>query len=104
MASYQEGLKGSVVISILQARLKVAYETRATGLEFPSWNVEAWEAKLRDLGGDPVKPPVKTAVEEPTKAANADAVKDAGGDADGDAGGDAGENTVEVVIEEGGAA
>ncbi|KAJ0430124.1 hypothetical protein HanHA300_Chr17g0665411 [Helianthus annuus] len=102
MASYREGLKGSVVISLLQARLKMAYEARATGLECPSWNVEAWEAKLRDLGGDPVKPHVKPAVEEPTKAADADAdaVKDAGGNADGDAG----DNIVEAMTEEGGAA
>ncbi|MFS7953080.1 hypothetical protein Hanom_Chr07g00614401 [Helianthus anomalus] len=76
----------------------MAYEARATGLECPSWNVKAWEAKLRDLGGDPVKPPMKPAVEEPTKVVDvdADAVKDVDGNAC--------ENTVEAVIEEGGAA
>ncbi|MFS7945718.1 hypothetical protein Hanom_Chr06g00527491 [Helianthus anomalus] len=61
----------------------MAYEARAMGLECPSWNVEAWETKLRDLGDEPVKPPVKPVTEEPTRAAdaNADATKDDGGDA-----------------------
>ncbi|MFS7979292.1 hypothetical protein Hanom_Chr10g00925631 [Helianthus anomalus] len=52
MASYRESLKGSIVVSLLQARLKMAYEARAMGLEFPSWNVEAWEAKLRILAAN----------------------------------------------------
>ncbi|KAJ0821024.1 hypothetical protein HanPSC8_Chr16g0715131 [Helianthus annuus] len=51
MTTYREGLKGSVVISLLQARLKMAYEAKALGFECPSWNVSAWEAKLKDLGG-----------------------------------------------------
>ncbi|MFS7997323.1 hypothetical protein Hanom_Chr12g01140391 [Helianthus anomalus] len=67
MVSYRESLKGSVVISLLQARLKMAYEDKAMGLECPSWNVEAWEAKLRDLGGNPVEYPAKPVVEEPIK-------------------------------------
>ncbi|MFS7962802.1 hypothetical protein Hanom_Chr08g00730781 [Helianthus anomalus] len=33
MASYREGLKNSVVISLLQARLKMAYEAKALGFE-----------------------------------------------------------------------
>ncbi|KAM0070151.1 hypothetical protein Hdeb2414_s0001g00009951 [Helianthus debilis subsp. tardiflorus] len=37
MASYRESLKGSVVISLLQARLKMAYEAKTMGLESPSW-------------------------------------------------------------------
>ncbi|MFS7917321.1 hypothetical protein Hanom_Chr03g00187641 [Helianthus anomalus] len=84
MASYREGLKNSVVISLLQARLKMAYEAKAMGFECPSWNVEAWEVKLRDLGGNPVD--MKPIAEEPAKVAekvvnaNADAGNDAGAD------------------------
>ncbi|KAJ0588192.1 hypothetical protein HanIR_Chr04g0171741 [Helianthus annuus] len=95
LASYRESLKGSVVISLLQARLKMAYEAKTMGLECPSCNVEAWEAKLRDLGGSPVEHPVKPAVEEPAKVAekavyaDVDAGDDAGGDAGADAGGNA---------------
>ncbi|MFS7984895.1 hypothetical protein Hanom_Chr11g00992071 [Helianthus anomalus] len=95
MASYREGLKGSVVISLLQARLKMAHEAEAMGFECPSWNVEAWEAKLRDLGRNPVEHPTKPGVEEPAKVA------DAGGDAEKYAGPDAGEV---AMVEEGGAA
>ncbi|MFS7962300.1 hypothetical protein Hanom_Chr08g00725041 [Helianthus anomalus] len=105
MASYRESLKGSVVISLLQARLKMAYEARAIGLECPSWNVEAWEAKLRDLGDELVKPPVKPVTEEPTKAANADAdaIKDDDGDAWKDVGKDVGPDAGEgeAMVEEG---
>ncbi|KAJ0467920.1 hypothetical protein HanIR_Chr14g0690721 [Helianthus annuus] len=36
MASYQEGLKSSVVIYLLQAKLKMAYEAKAMGFECPS--------------------------------------------------------------------
>ncbi|MFS7948307.1 hypothetical protein Hanom_Chr06g00558401 [Helianthus anomalus] len=43
MASYWESLQGSVIVSHLQARLKMTYEARAMGLECPSWIVEAWE-------------------------------------------------------------
>ncbi|MFS7962600.1 hypothetical protein Hanom_Chr08g00728551 [Helianthus anomalus] len=42
MATYRESLKGSVVISLLQARLKMAHEAKALGFEWPSWNVDAW--------------------------------------------------------------
>ncbi|KAJ0623022.1 hypothetical protein HanIR_Chr01g0027141 [Helianthus annuus] len=55
MVTYREGLKSSVVTSLLQARLKMAYEAKALGFECPSWDVDAWETKLRSLGGNPVK-------------------------------------------------
>ncbi|MFS7984290.1 hypothetical protein Hanom_Chr11g00984781 [Helianthus anomalus] len=32
----------------------MAYEARTMDFECPSWNVNAWEAKLKDLGGNPV--------------------------------------------------
>ncbi|MFS7945684.1 hypothetical protein Hanom_Chr06g00527121 [Helianthus anomalus] len=99
MASYRESLKGSVVVSLLQTRLKMAYEARAMGLECPSWNMEAWEAKLRNLRREPVKPTVKPVTEEPTKVADADAD---GGDVGKDVGPDAGEG--EAMVEEGGSA
>ncbi|MFS7930172.1 hypothetical protein Hanom_Chr04g00341001 [Helianthus anomalus] len=38
MASYREGLKVFVVVSLLQARLKMAYEAKAMGFKCPSWN------------------------------------------------------------------
>ncbi|MFS7997939.1 hypothetical protein Hanom_Chr12g01147891 [Helianthus anomalus] len=89
MAFYWEGLKGSVVISLLQAKLNMAHEAKAMGFKCLSWNIEAWEAKLRNLGGNPVEHPAKPVVEEPAKAAekvvDADAGKNAGGDAGADA-------------------
>ncbi|KAM0027771.1 hypothetical protein Hdeb2414_s0019g00544051 [Helianthus debilis subsp. tardiflorus] len=100
MNTYREGLKGSIVISLLQARLKMAYEAKAMGFECPSWNVNAWEAKLKDLGGNPVENPAKPMGEEPSKAVEEAA--DAGGDAeknpDGDTGAGAGGD---AVVEEG---
>ncbi|KAJ0510120.1 hypothetical protein HanIR_Chr11g0537051 [Helianthus annuus] len=105
MASYREGVKNSVVISLLQARLKMAYEAKAMGFECSSWNVEAWEAKLSDLGGNPVEHPVKPVVEKPAEVAekvvNADA--EAGNNAGGDTGVDAGADVDEEMIEEGAA-
>ncbi|KAJ0501201.1 hypothetical protein HanHA300_Chr11g0398071 [Helianthus annuus] len=102
MTTYREGLKGSVVISLLQARLKMAYEANTMGFECPSWNVSAWEAKLKDLRGNPVEYPAKPASEEPSKAAEEAA--DAGGDAeknpDGGVGAGAGGD---VAVEEGAA-
>ncbi|MFS7954238.1 hypothetical protein Hanom_Chr07g00627941 [Helianthus anomalus] len=83
----------------------MAYEAKAMGFECPSWNVEAWEAKLRDLGGNPVEHPVKPVVEKPAEVAkkvanvNANAGKDAGGDTAVDAGVD----VDEAMIEEGAA-
>ena len=112
MASYRESLKNSVIISLLQARLKMAYEARALGFECLSWNIKAWEMKLKDLGGNPVEPPSKPAAEEPAKVTekvdDAGASKDAGGDAETnaekDAGRDAGEDFADEVITEEGAA
>ncbi|MFS8001468.1 hypothetical protein Hanom_Chr13g01190701 [Helianthus anomalus] len=68
MVSYRESLNGSVVISLLQARLKMAYEAKDLGFECPSWNVEAW---LRELGGNLMEHPAKPIVEEPAKVADA---------------------------------
>ncbi|KAJ0911618.1 hypothetical protein HanRHA438_Chr06g0265101 [Helianthus annuus] len=108
MASYRESLKNSVVISLLQARLKMAYEAMALGFECPSWNTKAWEMKLKDLGGNPVEPPSKPAAEKSTKMAEkvdeAGATKDAGGDAADEAGMNAGEDAAgEDTMEEGAA-
>ncbi|MFS7978357.1 putative mRNA splicing factor SYF2 [Helianthus anomalus] len=102
MNSYRECLKGSVVISLLQARLKMAYEARALGFECPFWNVASWEAKLKDLGGNPVELPAKPVVEESSKAAEIEV--DAGGDAENDAGADPGAGAGdEAMVEEGAA-
>ncbi|KAF5759357.1 hypothetical protein HanXRQr2_Chr16g0740281 [Helianthus annuus] len=64
MVSYRESLKSSVVISLLQARLKMAHETKALGFECPSWDVGAWETKLKNLCGTSSKP----AIAESSKA------------------------------------
>ncbi|KAJ0846928.1 hypothetical protein HanRHA438_Chr15g0730431 [Helianthus annuus] len=102
MSSYRDSLKASVVISLLQARLRMAYEAKSLGFECPSWNVKAWEAKLQDLGGHPVAHPSKHAGEESSKAA--EEVVNAGDGAEknpeGDAGADAGK---EVADQEGAA-
>ncbi|KAJ0668972.1 hypothetical protein HanPI659440_Chr17g0695711 [Helianthus annuus] len=102
MTTYQEGLKGLVVISLLQARLKMAYEAKALGFEFPSWNVSAWEAKLKDLGGSLVEYPTKPACEEPSKGAEeaADAGRDVEKNPNGDVGADVGGD---AAVEEGAA-
>ncbi|MFS7962401.1 hypothetical protein Hanom_Chr08g00726221 [Helianthus anomalus] len=68
MATYRQSLKGSIVISLLQARLKMAHKTKALGFECPSWNVDAWETKLKTLGGHPVEHPVKSAAADSPKA------------------------------------
>ncbi|KAJ0886682.1 hypothetical protein HanRHA438_Chr09g0382261 [Helianthus annuus] len=68
MATYREGLKGSVVISLLQARLKMAHEAKALGFECPSWNVDVWETKLKTLGGHSNEHPVKSAAVGSSKA------------------------------------
>ncbi|KAJ0726132.1 hypothetical protein HanPI659440_Chr12g0466791 [Helianthus annuus] len=105
MSSYSEGLKSSIVISLLQARIKMAYEAKAKGFECLSWNVDAWEAKLSDLGGNPVEHPAKPLAEEPSKEAGK--VTDASGDAEKDAGADpgrgAGADAGEAMVEEGAA-
>ncbi|XP_035843479.1 uncharacterized protein LOC118490202 [Helianthus annuus] len=58
MVSYRESLKSSVVISLLQARLKMAHEAKALGFECPSWDVGAWETKLKNLGDTSSKPAI----------------------------------------------
>ncbi|MFS7912220.1 hypothetical protein Hanom_Chr02g00127361 [Helianthus anomalus] len=62
-------LQGSVEISLLQDRLKMAYEAKAAGFECPSWNIDAWEAKLKDLGGNRVEYPAKHEIGASSKAA-----------------------------------
>ncbi|MFS8025989.1 hypothetical protein Hanom_Chr16g01481661 [Helianthus anomalus] len=103
MVSYRDGLKGSVAISLIQARLKMAYEANAMGFECPSWNVKAWEAKLRDFGGNPMEHNAKPMVEEHAKVAEkvVDTDADAGKNVGGDAGTDAGADAVEAMVEEG---
>ncbi|KAJ0599700.1 hypothetical protein HanIR_Chr03g0107901 [Helianthus annuus] len=71
MVNYRESLKSSVVTSLLQARLKMAHEAKALGFECPSWDVNAWETKLRSLGDTSTKPAAEgssKAVERPTGA------------------------------------
>ncbi|KAJ0742720.1 hypothetical protein HanPI659440_Chr10g0367351 [Helianthus annuus] len=102
MNSYQEGLKGSIVISLLQARLKMAYEAKAAGFECPAWNIDAWEAKLKDLGGNPVEYPAKPEAGASSKVAEvaAEASDEVGKDpmVEADAGtGGGGEAMVEGV-------
>ncbi|MFS7929129.1 hypothetical protein Hanom_Chr04g00328881 [Helianthus anomalus] len=103
MNTYREGLKGSIVISLLQARLKMAYEAKAMVFECPSWSVNAWEAKLKDLGANPVEYPTKPVSGVPSKVA--EEVADAGGDSKKDAGkdvgGDPGAGADEGVVENG---
>ncbi|KAJ0752625.1 hypothetical protein HanPI659440_Chr09g0326481 [Helianthus annuus] len=88
MVSYRESLKSSVVTSLLQARLKMAHEAKTLGFECPSWDVDAWETKLRSLGGTSTKPAAEgssKAVEKPTGAER---------DAEADPNTDAAENTM----------
>ncbi|KAJ0801263.1 hypothetical protein HanPI659440_Chr03g0115321 [Helianthus annuus] len=101
MVSYREGLKSSVVISLLQARLKMAYEAKVAGFECPTSTIEAWETKLKDLCGAPVEYPAKPVVGESSKAA--EKAVDAGGDADKDAGADLGPDACDEAMVDGGA-
>ncbi|MFS8021130.1 hypothetical protein Hanom_Chr16g01423821 [Helianthus anomalus] len=71
MVSSRDGLKNSVVVSLLQARIKMAYEAKEVGLECPFWFVDAWVAKLKDLGGSLVAYPAKSVTGEPSKVAEA---------------------------------
>ncbi|KAM0017760.1 hypothetical protein Hdeb2414_s0027g00691651 [Helianthus debilis subsp. tardiflorus] len=87
MISYREGLKSSVVTSLLQARLKMAHEAKTLGFDCPSWDVDAWETKLRSLGGNPVKPAAEgssKAVGKPT-GASGEAERDIQADPETDA-------------------
>ncbi|MFS7920016.1 hypothetical protein Hanom_Chr03g00219351 [Helianthus anomalus] len=40
----------------------------AKRFECPSWNVDAWETKLKALGGHPIDHPVKSAAADSLKA------------------------------------
>ncbi|MFS8024708.1 hypothetical protein Hanom_Chr16g01466551 [Helianthus anomalus] len=102
MASYWEGLKSSIVIYLLHARLKMAYEAKALGFECPSWNVDAWEMKLRGLASNPVEHPTKSAVEGSSKAT--EKLTEAGGEAGKDVRADPKLDTCEDVIDEEGVA
>ncbi|MFS7955703.1 hypothetical protein Hanom_Chr07g00645731 [Helianthus anomalus] len=90
MTTYREGLKGSVLISLLQARLKMAYKTKTLGFECPSWTLSALETKLKDLRGSRVEYPAMPTGEEPSKAV--EEVADAEKNPDGVGGADVGEN------------
>ncbi|KAJ0867056.1 hypothetical protein HanRHA438_Chr12g0558741 [Helianthus annuus] len=72
-----------------KARIKMAYEARERGLKCPSWPVDSWVAKLKDLGGNHVSYLAKAGVGEASKAAEvvdeAREKKDAGDDAGQDA-------------------
>ncbi|MFS7945660.1 hypothetical protein Hanom_Chr06g00526861 [Helianthus anomalus] len=57
MVSFWEGIKNLAVVSLLQAHIKMAYEAKETGLECPSWPVDSWVAKLKELGGKVVSYP-----------------------------------------------
>ncbi|MFS8007659.1 hypothetical protein Hanom_Chr14g01263661 [Helianthus anomalus] len=42
MISFREGIKNSAVVSLLKARIKMAYESKEIGLECPAWPVDSW--------------------------------------------------------------
>ncbi|MFS8001463.1 hypothetical protein Hanom_Chr13g01190651 [Helianthus anomalus] len=92
--SYREDLTSSVVISLLQTMLKMSYQAKAVGFECPTWNIEAWEAKLKDLGGNPVEYHAKPEFGTSSKAAEVAAEvegktgEDPGADVEASAGGD----------------
>ncbi|XP_035831977.1 uncharacterized protein LOC118481011 [Helianthus annuus] len=54
MVSFREGIKASAIVSLLQARIKMAYEAKETSLMCPAWPVDSWVAKLKELGGKAV--------------------------------------------------
>ncbi|MFS7968930.1 hypothetical protein Hanom_Chr09g00803231 [Helianthus anomalus] len=99
MISFREGIKNSAVVSLLQARIMIAYEAKETGLECPTWPFYSWVAKRKEHGGNPVPYPAKAGARETSKAA--EVVDDAGEKKD--AGGDAGEDAdAEEVKNDGG--
>ena len=102
MVSFREGIKASAIVSLLQARIKIAYEAKETGLVCPAWPVDSWVAKLKELGGKAVPLPVEAG--EFSKSAEvvdqAGDKKDAGADAGEDAGEDAGAEKPEKVGED----
>ena len=100
MVSFREGIKNSAVISLLQARIKMAYEARATGLQCPAWPVESWVAKLKELGGSPVPCIAGSEAGEPSKVAEAVVEVGEGTDAGANAGEDAGAEAAKKADED----
>ena len=96
MISFREGIKNSAVISLLQARIRMAYEARETGLECPAWSVDSWVTKLKELGGNSVPHVAESGAGEPSKVA--EAAVEAGEKTD--AGADAGDEVAKKVGED----
>ncbi|KAJ0702519.1 hypothetical protein HanPI659440_Chr14g0540631 [Helianthus annuus] len=90
MISFQEGIKNFVVVSLLQARIRMAYEAKETSLECPAWPVDSWVANLKELGGNHVPYPSKSRAGESSKAAEVVVEAEEKKDADADAAQDAG--------------
>ncbi|MFS7945234.1 hypothetical protein Hanom_Chr06g00521791 [Helianthus anomalus] len=88
MTSLRDGLKNSAVVSLLHARIKMAYKAKNAGFECPAWPVDSWVAKLKDLRGSPMPHLVKSRTGEPSKVA--EVVVEAGDKAE--AGVDAGDD------------
>ncbi|MFS8034463.1 hypothetical protein Hanom_Chr17g01581411 [Helianthus anomalus] len=90
MISFQEGIKNSAIVSLLQSRIKMAYEAKETSLECLAWPVDFWVAKLKEIGGNHVPYPSNFGAGESSKAVEvvveAGEKKDAGQDAAQDAG------------------
>ncbi|XP_021991701.1 uncharacterized protein LOC110888484 [Helianthus annuus] len=61
MVSFREGIKAPAIVSLLQARIKMAYGAKETGLVCPAWPVDSWAAKLKKLGGKAVPLPAEAA-------------------------------------------
>ncbi|XP_035845776.1 uncharacterized protein LOC118492099 [Helianthus annuus] len=59
MVSFREGIKAFAIVSLLQARIKMAYEAKETGLVCPAWPADSWVAKLKELGGKAVPLPTE---------------------------------------------
>ncbi|KAM0006542.1 hypothetical protein Hdeb2414_s0170g00822091 [Helianthus debilis subsp. tardiflorus] len=53
MTSFWDGLKNSVIVSLLQARIKMAYEAKDAVFECPTWPVDSLVAKLKDPRREP---------------------------------------------------
>ncbi|KAJ0430613.1 hypothetical protein HanRHA438_Chr17g0833771 [Helianthus annuus] len=87
MVSFRDGLKNYAMVSLLQARIKMAYEAKEASFECPFWSVDSWVAKLKDLGGSQVAYPAKSVTGKPSKVTEA-AVEASGKT---EAGADAGE-------------
>ncbi|MFS7912416.1 hypothetical protein Hanom_Chr02g00129701 [Helianthus anomalus] len=96
MTSFGDCLKNSAVVSLLQARIKIAYESKDAGFECLTWPVDTWVAKLKDLGGSPVPYPTKSGTGEPSKVE--EAAVEAGGKTEAEA--DAGEGGAKDVGED----